>query len=243
MGAGSSQSFKIIQHLAYGGDKALKGWKDGLPFEGLPFPEVYLEGRMRIACVFVPTASDEGKTGVLAEITSKIDTGKDSRAAVGIVDRQRSIAGREHDFRGQENDMLVSDVQGVQIEQIELSAYVRLSLIENVSDYFVAGGGLGCFMSINGAFNRLPVSPVDGEVALVQRFPVIGLDECAPRVIQASPEIVQSIAKDGWSVFRESGADSTLHPLICLGVHSLHVLRDVRVESRFKLLDVFFGPL
>lgn len=144
--------------------------------------------------------------------------------------------------------MLVSNVQDVEIDKVfTLPSNVRLHLVGQGVDNVVAGTIPRLFMSLHGGFASLPgILPVgvdDGEEGSLVNSVAIGRHKCTVSVIQGGPEIVQRIAKHGWGVLREVGADRGAPGLaIILWPKGLFVSRNVAFEDAFEMVDVMFGP-
>ena len=149
----------------------------------------------------------------------------------------------------QQDGVLVGNVELMEFgEIVALPTRVGLHLIGQDLDDMSAGAGARFFMSLHGGFSALPAILAarinDGEKgALVNRV-AIGPDQFTVSVVKGGPEVVERIAQNGGSVFREPPAERARHAelTIVLGSEHLFIARDVRSENFIEVLDVMFGP-
>ncbi|MBA3941614.1 MAG: hypothetical protein C0520_10425 [Sphingopyxis sp.] len=139
--------------------------------------------------------------------------------------------------------MLVGDVELVNAVELECAAIEGLYLIEDDRLGFETWRKSPLFMSLEGAFHRLPILPERKLSVLVDGISPV-LNKYTVRVIKGGPEVMQCIAQNCGSMPRKSSADSSFTPslTVALGPQSLHVLVHNRPENVFQIADVMIGP-
>ena len=221
------------------------GFEDALALKGLAISESYIKGALWIAMKFSPTSLKLNEAPIVA-LVNNIDTVNPASCfRAGRVQEVELV--NSHDMlRRDENLMLVSDVELVQAIETQAPGIVGLYVVDDSADNFVAWRDSLLFMSLDGAFKRLPV-PIKGKSGEIAKLCGVRYTSDVVSVVEGGTKIVQRIAKDGWRMSRERGGPAALSRLqpamLVLGPKSLHVVTDVVPENGFKLVDVMFGPL
>lgn len=173
-----------------------------LVFKGLPLREAYFKNILWIALQYSPTGANTDEFIALALVNHK----GDSRNTTACF-RSRSVSDFEvvdvHSRScGDQNNVLIGDVQVVQPFKAHLPANVGLYFVNNYFDNAIAWRKSISFMSIDGTYKRLPV-PVKREPTTVTPSGVIGFGCDVVRVIEGGPKVVNGIAENGWDVLVE----------------------------------------
>lgn len=215
-----------------------------------PFAEQYRNGLIKIACVFEPSrqireerfigGGHNDNTGVLVGLSAE----RDRFSAFMSQNYSVALGKGKCKPRGQEKLVLVSDVQSVEVVNVETATFEGLHIANNEFDNVLMGlKTIG--VSSDGLFKLFPSIK---EWEFYRRAPLtaIGLDHNPVSVIEADPEVMNSIADDSGGVARKAGAKLKKSPIpnvrISLGHCWFDVIVDVIPENIFELRDVVIGP-
>lgn len=221
------------------------GRKNFVTLKGLSPSEAYLEGILWIALQYSSTRAGLNEFSALALVHHNTEVSKPTACfRPGIIDEFEPV-----DFHsrksGDQNQVLVGDIEVMEIVEAELTSNVWLYLVEDCRDDRVAWRSSFLFMSINGAFNRLPILS-KREFPVFVELGSVGIAGDMVRVIEGGPEIMNGIAQNRGSVFGKRnwvGSPSLFQKaVVALGPQSLQVLTDVVPKDGFKLTDVMVGP-
>lgn len=205
----------------------------------LSFAEQYREGNLRVFVKF------ESRSGLDLEQPDLWAVGKHqggvyqrSEDASALVAHHQSV-----DFIrpvcGNEDVMLVSNVEQMQPVQVELPSRVGLYLIPDEGDY-LSGGGIR-YLSFDGTQKRLPVT-AKGKAGVLGDAAAVGFHQDTVRVIEGGPEVVNRIAQDAGTVLGEAHANDLPHVIVGLSQESFFVFSGEGPEHRFKVANVYIGP-
>lgn len=226
-----------MEGFIYAGSQAPQDRKNGLPLKGLSISEAYLKGELWLVIFFKPHPGLQDNRWCIAcyesDPTDPSPTFKPNVLYVG------ALLGR------QENHVLVSDVEDMEFDEVcPLPSRVRLYLVENDGDHFIAGRVPRFGMSLDGTLKVLPRALFgEGESGVPVDGAAIGFDENTVSVIKGGSEIVKRIAQDRGGVAGEASANLAFpHLKIELGRDSLFTRTDVAAENVFEMVDVMFGP-
>ena len=210
--------------------------KDGLAFKGLAPAKAYLEGRL-LLCVLFECATGNG--GTLAACYEC-----DSRNGDSV--RKGEVVNVRHLVGGQQDHVLVRDVEQMQVEQVlPFASRERLYLVEDKPNDLRAGTATRFGMSVDGAFKVLPSAFFgEGKFDVLVDGAAIGFDQNTVSVVQGGAEIVKRIAQNRGGVARQRLSDRRLFPsvTIAVGDESVFALTQVSPKNVFKVRDVVFGP-
>lgn len=245
MALGSSR-FEDVERFNCARLKGPDGLQNAVTLEGLTFSEAYLKGVLWIALKYrTSTALEAEKFSALALVHLK---GNPLNAPTcfrpGVIDSIEPLYCKAGGGWNQ-NKVLVGNVELVQPVETQLPAFVWLYLVEDCSSDLVAWGNSLLFMSVDGAFKRLPAL-VKWKPSPLAKSRAVGFTDDVVCVIESDSEIMQGIAKNGWRMFGEGGGRVGLpcfqKAVLALGAHSFHVIRDKLPENGVELVDVMFGP-
>lgn len=140
--------------------------------------------------------------------------------------------------------MLVGDVKRMERPEIvTIPSRVRLDIVQDEIGNSV--GSLGRWLlSFEEGVAASPVG-TNREFGVPVGHSAIGLNEVTIAVVKGSPEVMQRISQDGWSMARHWLANHSRLPscVVFLGAESFLVFLNPSFEYKLKLTDVVFGPL
>lgn len=221
-------------------------FQNTLSLVGLSFLEAYLENRLWFAIKYRSTAPSVNKVTALVLVGHDQCDVTDTTACFrpGFIGEIKPV---DSHFRlgGDEDNVLIGDVELMKPVNVELPAFVRLYVVQDGVNNSLTRCQSLQFMSMDGSHKRLPVFS-EGESPPITPFSVIGVCGDMVGVVEGSAEVVNSIAKNSASVFGEGdilgGSSAFQKALLILSPQSLSVASSVVPEDGFELVDVMFGP-
>lgn len=222
--------------------EALERGKDALAFKSVDFTKSYVEGRLSIFLRYKPVASiDHNGREVLVVWAHDGEAGnREAGARSAAVDDGHFSAIDDGPTRD-EQMVLVGDVESVDAVEFASVLLEGFYLVQNKGDRVIASDGALQFVSLQRACcvdsvigEREECVPVD--------LATIGFHQRAVRVVQGTPQIVDSITDYGRGV--EWKVADTAFPTVVVAIASqgAGVRPCVSPNNRFELVDVMIGP-
>lgn len=235
----SSEFLKTFESYEYIIPEKLNCLKYPFSFEGLSLIECYIKGAVDITVIYNSTSLD---MQVAALISAQADI-SERRISGSIRVNQAHFRHEDIGRDGQNDFMLVSDIEFMEVVESEIPSFVRLSNISNEINDVLMGDEV--FLSVNHALYTYP-SMTKGKSTIPVRHSSVSFNKNTVSVIERRPEIMDCIAKNGRSMFvgmdGSNRSSKFQHSLLVLGAQDLSVLTDVSLKKDFEILDVLIGP-
>lgn len=217
------------------------------PILKLSLAEQYRQGVLQIATVFKVPPNSAHHAAIFPE-------SRNQRSALGVPHHSdghgttfhgQNPVLREVDSKsgGDQKLVLICDVKGVKVVKLVPAAGEWFQFIQDKVDNRLLWFGL-CGLSFKRTFNRFEISS-EGEFNVSPKDAAIIFDQNPVSVIEADPEVMDSVSDDGWQRARKFSSKTPDGQMprvqLLLGSHGFGVRSDVASEYRFELADVVIG--
>ena len=222
--------------------KVADSLKDTISFKGLSFRKAYGEGRLVIGIAHgrFRALGNSQEVTLVSVWRNDCQVVPNLSDLTGLVVNKRRSDLHLADGRDQSR-MFVRSVEEMQTVEVSAPSFEGLYFIEDNADDLIAWRRSKRFMSVDGSFRRLSFL-AEREVALRDWPAPVCADQFAPCVIQAGPEVVDSITENCLGMAGKVGNASLPRITLILSDQSARVCANEASKIIVKVTDVMFGP-